>query len=150
MGVRGKFSRHSPAHVHTCLKYSTDSSRSPQSVVETIRNFARCWRPRARPHARLSVDVRTCVAGVVVPACGHSREERTFRVPIWIRFLEDDFFKINLLSAVSVSSRRRLARTAYAVFCPRRGRSRRTIANTCGYFCLARRHVCHGKRPVFR
>jgi len=46
-----------------------------------------------------------------------------------------------------LSSRRRLARTAYArflaVFCPRRGRnSQCTIANTCWYFCLARRHVC--------
>lgn len=73
--------------------------------------------------------------------CVRSHERKGFA----FRFEHDSsgriffFFKINLLSAVSVSSRHRLSRIAYARF-PPRGCSRRT--NTRILLCLARRHVC--------
>lgn len=80
---------------------------------------------RTRERA-LRVDARTCVT-VAVPACCRARGKDVScsdsnTIP------RDEFFKINLLSAVSVSSRCRLARIAYARFSPPHGRgcSRRT------------------------
>lgn len=71
--------------------------------------------------------------------CVRSRERKGFA----FRFEHDSsgriFFKINLLSAVSVSFRHRLPRIAYARFSPPR---MQPTHESRILLCLARRHVC--------
>lgn len=94
-------------------------------------------RKAARARAYLRVDARTCVT-VAVPACGRARGKVSHFDSNMIP-RDEFFFKINLLSAVSVSSRHRLPRIAYARFSPPR---MQPTHESRILLCLARRHVC--------
>jgi len=107
--------------------------------AETIRHFFRCWQPRARSRADVRARLLACLPTHarawlrLVPACNLLRGKDVSCSDL-NTIPRDEFFKINVLSVVSVSSTRRLARIAYA--CLFAGRSVAVDASRrthCGY-----------------